>query len=319
MREIGWLATLMAVVAVVQPARAQPGSSAIGQAEQLFDDARALLKDQRYAEACDTFARSFAVGHIIGAELNLGDCAERTGRLVDAWHLFDAAALDWEREGDYDRSRHARASADRVATKLATIVVTLADPTIAGMTVQIGERDVPPAREVRELVEPADIEVVVTIPGRVPVRRTAHAHAGAIATIDIPAVESPTLEAMPPRREPAPGGRPASLVAPLAVGGGAVALAAAALGIWRWSADTNDRARSEPDDVLQHQLFRDANARYRVAQGVGVASVACAGVAVWLYVRNRTREPPANARTAGLTLAPVLTKERTLLLLEGRY
>ena len=319
MQEIGRFVTLVAMVAVVRPAHAQPSPAAIAEAEQLFDDARVLLKNQRYAEACDKFARSFAIGHVIGAQLNLGDCAERDGRLAAAWRLFDAAARDWEREGDDDRARHARANADRVATRLATIVVTLADPTIAGMTVRIEERDVPPAHEIRELVEPADVDVVVTIPGRMPVRRTVHAHAGAIATVDLRAIESATLEAMPRRPEPAPSARPQSLVAPLALGGGAIALAGAALGLWRWSDRTYDRSRSEPDDATQHHLYQDANVQYHGAQAFGVASVACAGVAVWLYVRRRNQERGATARGAGLTFAPVATSQQTGLLLEGRY
>jgi tetratricopeptide (TPR) repeat protein len=315
----GRLVTLVAVVAVARAARAQPTPAAIAQAEQLFEEARSLLENQRYAEACEKFARSFAVGRVIGAELNLGDCAEREGRLAAAWRLFDAAARDWEREGDDDRSGHARASADRVATRLATIVVTLPDPPVVGTTVRIAERELPPAREIRELVEPGEVEIVVTVAGRSPVRRTAHARAGAIATIDIPAIESPAPGASPRRSEPAPSPHSRSLVAPVALAGGAIALAGAALGLWQWSDRTYDKASAAFDNARQGKLFDDANRRYHAAQGLGFASVACAGAAVWLYVRGRNQEPSAIGRTSRLTVAPLLASGRTGLLLEGRY
>jgi hypothetical protein len=323
MRQASTLVMIVAGIAVARPAHAQPSSGTVGEAEQLFDDARKLLKDRRYSEACDKFARSYELGHVIGAELNLGDCAERDGHFAVAWHLFDAAAREWAEQGDDARARHARSSADRVATKLATIVVTIADPTVAGMTVKLGERDVPPAREIREFVEPADIEVIVTVPGRPPVRRTAHAQVGAVATIDVPASELTARAAASvgtgPERKPEPIAHPRSRVVPIALGGQALVLAGAALLVWRWSASTYDQSKLEFNGVAQDELFHSANFRYHLAQGLGVASVASAGVAVWLYVRGRGREPSAVVKTARVIITPILANDRTGLLLEGRY
>jgi hypothetical protein len=98
-----------------------------------------------------------------------------------------------------------------------------------------------------------------------------------------------------------------------------MALAGAALGVWRWSAGTRDRSAAEFDNARQAELIDDANRQYHGAQVLGVASVACAGAAIWLYVRNRNPEPSAIARTARVTAAPLLAGDRTGLLLEGRY
>jgi hypothetical protein len=306
---------------------AQPSRAAIHEAEQLFDEARALVKDQRYAEACDKFARSFELGQVIGAELNLGDCAERDGRFAVAWRLFDAAARDWERKDDGERARFARASADRVATKLATIVVMLADPIAAGVTVRIGERELSPAREIRELVDPCKVEVVVTVPGRPPVRQTVDTRAGATTTIDGSVIAPPTPAPAPTpapvssasRGEPAPIARQRSRVTELALGGGAIALAGGALGMWRWSAGTYDRAVREANDVEQEQLTDKARRQIYIAQGLGVVSIACAGLAAWLYVRRSNHEPSAIAKAARVTVAPMLARDRAGLFLEGRY
>lgn len=306
----------MLLVGLARPVHAQPDPASIAEAERLFEDARALLNSQRDAEACDKFARSFALGHIIGAELNLGACAERDGRFAAAWRLYDAAAGDWQRAGESERARRARELADRVAVKLATIIVTLADPSIAGIAVRIGDREVPPAREIRELVDPGEVGVELSVPGRPRVRQTVQVRAGAVASIDVPA-ERPAASAVAPPAPPAAPRRPR--VVPLALGGGAIAAAGAALLLWNHSDRTYATSRNEADDGKQRDLFHSANLQYRVAQGLGVASVACAGVAVWLYLRGGGQERAAIASTARLRIAPLRGEGRTGMLLEGWY
>jgi hypothetical protein len=304
-------------LASAHAAEAQPGSTAIETAEQLFDRARQLLKDQHYTEACATFARSFEVGRLIGAELNLGDCAERDGHLVVAWRLFDAAARDWARQGDDDRAAVARNKADQVATRLATVGVTLAEPGAAGTRLQIAGREVPPAREVRELVEPADIEVVVTLPGHLAIRRTAHARLGAVATVDVPAPGHSMTAIVAPQHASAPVESERSQVVPISLGIGAVVLGGVAIGVWRLSASANQRSIHEFDPARQRSLHAVANREYYVAQGLGVASVACAGVALWLHLRNRgdDRSPTASQ----VAIAPMVAGDRAGLWFEGRY
>jgi hypothetical protein len=90
MREMRILAML--VVFLVGQAHAQPSAAEIDEAERLFEEARALLKSQRHPEACDRFARSFELGRLVSAQLNLADCAERAGRFAEAWRLFHASA-----------------------------------------------------------------------------------------------------------------------------------------------------------------------------------------------------------------------------------
>jgi hypothetical protein len=306
---------VMLLVALVRYAQAQPSAAEITEAERLFEEARTLLKDQHYREACDRFARSFELGHLVGAELNLGDCAERDGHLIEAWRQFDAAARDWERDGETERARHARAQAERVATKLAAIVVVLDNP-VAGVTVQIGTREVPAASEIRELVEPGPIDVVVTLPDGRREHRTVQVRAGAVEEIKIQARHREQEGA---RRTATETAQPRSQLAPLSMGIGAIALAGAALWLWHRSADTYDQSRNESDDVKQRDLFDRANLQYHAAQGIGAASVVAASAAVWLYVRSKNRAPSAGERTARLRLAPLLTGDRTGLLIEGRY
>ncbi|HEY0989571.1 MAG TPA: hypothetical protein VGD80_21025 [Kofleriaceae bacterium] len=285
---------------------------------RLFTEGRALRQDKRYAEACAKFDESFKLGHLIGAELNLGDCAERDGQLALAWRLFDGAARDWESEDDGPRAQDARARADRVAPRLATIAVTLPDPSTVGVTVRIGPRTVAPAPEIRELVEPGDVEVVVDLPGRPPVRRVVHARAGTVEVIDLsPAATA--LAALGPPRDRGPTPQPASNMTALALGIGAIALAGGSLGLWRWSAATLEVSANTPGDSEQDKLFRHARLERYAAEGVAIASVVCGSAALWLYVRHRSQESSATARTARLHMAPVVTADGLGFVLGGAY
>jgi hypothetical protein len=89
--------------------------------------------------------------------------------------------------------------------------------------------------------------------------------------------------------------------------------------MWRWSAGTYDKALREANDVEQKELTDKARLQIYIAQGLGVASIACAGVAAWLYVRGSHHEPSAIAKTARVTVAPMLAPDRAGLYLEGRY
>src|SRR5262249_51592862 len=50
----------------------------------------------------------------------------------------------------------------------------------------IGDRDEPPAARIRALVDPGDIEVVVTAPGAPELRSTLHGAAGSVVTLEVP-------------------------------------------------------------------------------------------------------------------------------------
>ncbi|TMQ07505.1 MAG: hypothetical protein E6J91_35345 [Deltaproteobacteria bacterium] len=165
------------VVAVVRAAAAEPApsESAASEATEIFNEARALAKDGRFDEACVLFAKSYDLDPGLGTAVNLADCLERQGKLYRAWVLFDLVARN--SQNVQSRARLARDRADALISKLATV----------------------PAAEIRDLVEPREIEIVVTLPGRPAFRTALHPVAGGTASIDIPAF-GPLEEPAPPRR-----------------------------------------------------------------------------------------------------------------------
>src|SRR5215470_15732695 len=187
------------VLAVTRVAAAGP-SDADGatEASAAFQRGRELAKLGRYTEACVEFGKSYELDPALGTAVNLADCLERQGQLYRAWELFDLVARS--SPSVQSRARLARARADALAARLATVIVTLRDPTARGLAVRIGEHAVTPAPEIRDLVEPRDIEVVVTVPGRRAFRAALHPVAGATVTVDVPALSA--LSALSARDKP---------------------------------------------------------------------------------------------------------------------
>lgn len=189
------------VLAAARIAAAGPGDAdQATEASAAFQRGRDLAKLGRFTEACVEFGKSYELDPALGTAVNLADCLERQGLLYRAWELFDLVARS--SPNVQSRARLARARADALAARLATVIVTLRDPTARGLAVRIGEHTVTPAREIRDLVEPRDLEIVATVPGRPAFRAVLHAAAGATVTVDVPALVAPEAPGEPgePRR-----------------------------------------------------------------------------------------------------------------------
>lgn len=155
------------------------------EAGKIFQQARDLAKLGRFDEACELFARSYELDPALGTALNLADCLERQGHELRAWALFDVVARN--SQNVQSRARLAQQRADALLAKLATVIVKLSDPGTAGLVVRIGDREMTPAAEIRDLIEPGDVELVATAPGRPAFKTTLHAIAGATVTAEVPA------------------------------------------------------------------------------------------------------------------------------------
>jgi tetratricopeptide (TPR) repeat protein len=173
------------VLATAGVAIAGPPDPEATEAARAFEEGRELARQNRFTEACERFAKSYELDPGLGTAVNLADCLERQGHLRRAWELFDVVARNSPDRPS--RARLARGRADALVAKLARVVITLRDPGVAGLAVRIGDREVAPAAEIRELIEPRDVELVATAPGRPAFRLTLHAVAGGTVSADIPA------------------------------------------------------------------------------------------------------------------------------------
>jgi hypothetical protein len=120
MRPIAALLVLVFVTAVPTLARAAESADA----EKLFDEGKALMKEQKLAEACFKFEQSDKLDPGVGNGLWLAHCYERSGKLVAAFRQYSATEKLAASQDDHrDAVAHARAAA--LLPKLSKLVVTL--------------------------------------------------------------------------------------------------------------------------------------------------------------------------------------------------
>lgn len=88
------------------------------EAQQLFDEGRALMKEGKYADACPKFEKSLSLDPALGTELNLADCYEKLGKTASAWSTFTSCADHAKANGAADREKFARDRAKSIEPKL---------------------------------------------------------------------------------------------------------------------------------------------------------------------------------------------------------
>lgn len=299
------IATLLVAtrIAAAQPADTDDGNAA----SAAFQRGRELASSGRYSEACVEFGKSYELDPALGTAVNLADCLERQGQLYRAWALFDLVARS--SQSVQSRARFARTRADALAARFATVIVTLHDPSAPGLGVRIGDRAVTPAPEIRDLIEPRDVEVIVTVPGRAAFRTVRHATAGGTVAIDVPALAAPEPPGPPPRHR-----------AFVYLAGGLGAAGAISLGA---SLALGLEARSDYRAALAHDCLPGntvADAGYQRCRAqvdragrladhatelaVAGAVIGAAAAAVWLAAPHEALQltPIATARELGLGL-----------------
>jgi hypothetical protein len=151
--------------------RAFAGDPAVdAQAQRLFDDGQALMRQGRYREACDMFHASDKTSPSGGAILNLADCYEKDGKLASAWSSFKEAETRARLSRHPEIEEHARARALSLAAQLSTVtIVVTPENDLPGLTVT--RDDTPIDRAAWGTALPVDAgssSIVAEAPGHVP-------------------------------------------------------------------------------------------------------------------------------------------------------
>lgn len=226
------------VVLAVSAAHAQPDNQA-AEGARLFEEGRALVKEGKFAEACEKFAQSYQLDRAPGTQLNLGDCAEREGKLRKAWLLFDDAARAYQKGGREAAAKLARDRAVALEPRLATVIVKVAEPGLSGLVLRIGDHGAAPAAQIVEHLEPGAVTITASAPGHKPFTATVTCEVGKQITVELalPPVNGagePPPGGGVPRAEPAHGPRDPSrvrLAFGLGIGGGAAFVVSGILGL----------------------------------------------------------------------------------------
>jgi serine/threonine-protein kinase len=118
---------LLVVSAIVcaLPARAQNAPPDSAAAQALFDQAKRLMNEGKFQEACPKLEESQRLDPASGTLLNLADCYEHQGRTATAWSKFLEAAAAARASNKLERERVARDRASAIVSKVPNIVITV--------------------------------------------------------------------------------------------------------------------------------------------------------------------------------------------------
>lgn len=261
------------------------------EADRLFREGRALLKDGHIAEACKRFEDSLAVDRAFGTLLNLGDCWERLGRTAAAWRAFGEAAALARQDGRADRVGLAAARADALEPRLCRLSLEVPPgsalelsidgrPVAAGSPVPVdpGSHVVEARGTFRELVE-------VTQPGT--------------RVVIVTAAPAPPVEVAPPLAAVEMAhdrGRGRRLAGQVIAGAGVAAVAAGSFfgvrAARRWS-DAEDGCRDNGCPMSSIDGARDAGRDADLSTGLiagGLVAVA-GGMILWLTAPDAPVRP----------------------------
>jgi tetratricopeptide (TPR) repeat protein len=329
MRRILGLAIV--VLAMAGRAQAQP-SDASALAEQLFNQARELAKDNRWAEACPKFEASLRVDPVLGTRLNLATCYERIGKLASAWGLYRESIELARKAGDAKRRDYAQQQAAALEPRLPKLALAAPAHRPAGFVVtRDGTPIAPGALGVALYVDPGEHEVTASAPGFEAFTQTVTLVPGKAETLVIPDLKpAPAAELSRSPAKSAIDGRvattePAAPMSPMrkytAIGLGGAGVAAIGVGLLFGAkasaafqdakALCSDNLVCDPESYDQgKQLTRDA----RTSATLSTVLVAAGGAAIVagaivVLTRPRTREramarivPVTHDRGAGLAI-----------------
>jgi tetratricopeptide (TPR) repeat protein len=99
------------------------GASDKAAAEALFDRGLLLMKEGRFAEACERLEQSQSIERGIGTMLYLAECYEKIGKTASAWAIFREAASWAQAEGQSERADAGKRRAEKLEKDLSRLAV----------------------------------------------------------------------------------------------------------------------------------------------------------------------------------------------------
>jgi hypothetical protein len=198
------------------PVRALAAGDDVATAQVLFDDARKLMAQNRYADACPKLVASQHLAPAIGTEFNLADCWEHAGKLASAWAAFLDVVDQTHKRGEAQREAVARERAAKIEPKLGRLTIQAPARAPGEQILRDGEPVPAEVWGVAVPIDAGDHRIEARAPGREAWSGTVHtsdAQASTIGVPDLPVVASPPPErpearnpiAPPPPTVPVPG------------------------------------------------------------------------------------------------------------------
>jgi hypothetical protein len=300
-----WVVILWVLLFAV-PARAQSI-----EAETLFNQGDALMKQGKYAQACDAFDASNRLEQRAGTLIRLGECRERTNELASAWSAYKDALT---RAKDPKKKEIANGKVKELEPRLSSLTISVAKPSrIDGLVITKNGQSLESALwSVPVPVNGGTYTIVARAAGKDDWKTTITVGAEKDAkTVDVPVLkDATTAPASNPitaptqddDEQPAEGPSPSMFTTKrkIAVGLAAGAVAGIAVGIvfGRQSKAKQDDANAlcpQPDSCAQadqaNALIKDArSSAIRADIAFGIGGAAAIGAAVLWFTGAQSRE-----------------------------
>jgi hypothetical protein len=198
-------ALVLCVLCVAPWASAQTESTVL--AQSLFEQARVLMAEGRYAEACPKLEESQRLDPGGGTLLNLASCHEKIGRTASAWAEYNEAASVARRDGRTDREEEARSRVEALEPRLCRVLIQVSSPTPPDVEILLDGQRLPAAAWGTAVpADPGKHELIVRAPGYDPFTTPFElATEGKTETVNVPVLAKSAEEpAAPPVIQPAP-------------------------------------------------------------------------------------------------------------------
>ncbi|WP_437283444.1 hypothetical protein WME90_23575 [Sorangium sp. So ce375] len=171
-------------------------------AQALFDAAKQLMAEGKYADACPKLEESQRLDPGIGTQFNLAACYEQLGRTASAWSMFLEVAGAAKAAGQLEREKVARQRAAALQPRLIRLTITAPADSPADLQVKRDGALVGRAQWGTPVpVDPGKHTVEASAAGRAPFARSVElTRAGASETLAVPplAAGAPARDAAPP-------------------------------------------------------------------------------------------------------------------------
>lgn len=126
-RRSGRVAVSAALVVALALASSGARASDSAGADVLFQAAKELVQQNKYAEACPKFEASYRLDKTLGTLLNLADCHEHVDKIASAWAEWGEAADLAKKDGD-KRAEYADKRRSALAPRLPKLQVHVVNP-----------------------------------------------------------------------------------------------------------------------------------------------------------------------------------------------
>ena len=270
------------------------------------------LRDSNLEQSCKYFDQSLEKNpNAIGTLMNVALCDEKLGKIASAHRRF-SEARDRAKEGNLpEYIEEAESHIKVLESDLPHVTIKFRVPPPPGTRVLIGETVIPPAQFDKAAVDPGELVIVVSAPGRLAYETRMIIAKKETKPIEVPELKEGVTVKSSSRR---------SIGIITTAAGGALILTSQVLGLYARSKYNTAKDDGCDDNntcnAPEQSKTEKARTYGNVGTAVGIVGVVAAGVGLYLWF---TAPKEAETQEKRVTFVPSVTPESAGLAAIGRF